>query len=186
MTRWCNGNTPARHAGDLSWFDSNTGHFMNRDLKKQAIALRVNDRLSIKAIHKKIGASVGSLSVWLRDYPLSQEEIISKIGEAQKLRREKFLQKREDSKYYNMLNGRELSKHEKMKVSESAVLFRLVLNGFNPYCSVFDGDKIDWLVVDPCNMNIIKVEVRTTKIQRYGQPLISLRCSNGRKKTKAA
>lgn len=43
--------------------------------KKEAIQLRKEERLSIKSIAERVHVSKSTLSLWLRDYPLSEEEI---------------------------------------------------------------------------------------------------------------
>ena len=42
--------------------------------KEQADRLRVEERLSLDEIQSVVGASKASLSVWLRPYPLTEEE----------------------------------------------------------------------------------------------------------------
>ena len=48
---------------------------MHAELRQQAVDLRVKDRLSYLAICKKLGVAKSTLSYWLREYPLSKEEI---------------------------------------------------------------------------------------------------------------
>lgn len=48
---------------------------MNAKLRQQAVNLRVNSRMSYLAIQRKLGVPKSTLSYWLREYPLSKEEI---------------------------------------------------------------------------------------------------------------
>jgi len=60
---------------------------MNKlQLKGEAVRLRLEDRLSIDAISKVLPVSVGTLSAWLRLYPLSEEEILERKRNAHKKR----------------------------------------------------------------------------------------------------
>src|SRR5208337_3905527 len=45
------------------------------ELKSEAIRLRVEERLSLETIRKRLGVSQGSCSLWLRGFPLTKEEI---------------------------------------------------------------------------------------------------------------
>lgn len=49
---------------------------MNSLLRAKAVRLRVKNRLSYTAIKKKLGVPKSTLSYWLRDFPLSESEII--------------------------------------------------------------------------------------------------------------
>jgi hypothetical protein len=81
-----------------------------------------------------------------------------------------------------MVDTSSLSGHQKAKIAEAAVLFRLCLHGFNPYGSFSEGEKPDWLVLDTMTGRVHRIEVRWTRMNRYGAPVILLRCSNGRGK----
>jgi hypothetical protein len=46
--------------------------------QNEAITLRVQNRLSLKEIALRLGVAKGSASLWLRDYPLSKEELVDR------------------------------------------------------------------------------------------------------------
>lgn len=46
---------------------------MKEQLKESAIKLRVEEQLSLEKISDKLGISKSTASVWLRDYPLSED-----------------------------------------------------------------------------------------------------------------
>jgi hypothetical protein len=141
----------------------------------------LEERLSLKEIEAKLGASRGSLSSWLREFPLTAEEQLEKAR--QKKRGKSWGGKhikREESKYHRMVEPGSLTGHRRAKIAEAAVLFRLTLRGFTAYASCFDGEKIDWLAVEDTTGRMLRVEVRCVHHQKYGYPAIRLRCSNGR------
>jgi hypothetical protein len=47
------------------------------------------------------------------------------------------------------------------KVSETAVLLRLLAHGFVPFGSVFDGDLADWVVEVPEEHRFYTIQVKT-------------------------
>lgn len=88
-----------------------------------------------------------------------------------------------ESRLHKMVAAVDKSRHWKAKVSEAAVLFRLVIHGFHPFGSVFDGDKTDWLVEVP-NKGTKKVQVKWAAEQAHGRPTIRLWCRNGHSGTR--
>lgn len=50
---------------------------MNAKLRQKAIELRTKERLSYTEIRKKLKVPKSTLSYWLHDYPLTEEEILS-------------------------------------------------------------------------------------------------------------
>ncbi len=50
---------------------------MNKALRKKAVELRVNKRMSYSAIGKKLAVSKSTLSYWLKEFPLREEEIVA-------------------------------------------------------------------------------------------------------------
>jgi transposase-like protein len=44
------------------------------ELKKIAIELRQNERLSVKQVARKLGIAQSTASLWLRQFPLTDEE----------------------------------------------------------------------------------------------------------------
>jgi transcriptional regulator with XRE-family HTH domain len=148
---------------------------------EEAIRLRVENRLSMREIAEITGASKGSLSGWLKPFPLTEEERRQRQQSARR-----YVPARKDrgeqSKLSLAVAGRELTRQEKAKIAEAAVLLRLVLHGFIAFGSVFDGDKADWMVEVPETGRIHKIQVRWVKAGHYGLPLIGLHCSVGHTK----
>jgi hypothetical protein len=157
------------------------GKKTSEELKKECIRLRIEDHLSFNEIFKKSGVAKGTLSALLKNYPLSKkvvkEKIVAGLIKLNKMRnkREPFFL--EESKYYKMIKPESLSRHDKAKIAESAILFRLCLLKFIVYGSPFDGDKADWLIENQNNLGKTKrIQVRWVKQGKMGLPLISLVC----------
>jgi hypothetical protein len=68
-----------------------------------------------------------------------------------------------------------LDGHQKSKLAETAILFRLILHKFNAFKPVSDWDTGDWFVEDPNTSRTFRVQVRCVKRERYGLPVVSLR-----------
>ena len=148
------------------------------DMKQEAIRLRVEERLAFGELLKMTGASRSSLSIWLKPYPLTEEELRTRRKTARR-----YVTPRKDrgevSKFYQAVEGQELSRHRKGKIAEAAVLLRLTLQDFTVYASPFDGDKADWVVQVAETGKIHKIQVRWARTCSHGLPQIGLVCSTG-------
>lgn len=151
------------------------------ELKAEAIRLRVEDRLSLREIAVLTGAAKGSLSLWLRPHPLTEEEKKARSKSAKRYATPKK-NRGEESKYYKAVVWHELSNQRKGKIAEAAILFRLALHGFNAYLSVSDGDKADWLVEIPETGKVIKLQVRNVCSFKHGLPGVLLTRTRGHNK----
>ncbi len=144
----------------------------------EAIRLRVEERNSYDEIIKKLDIARGTLYYWLKDYPLTSEELRlrkNKNDEAKKTRKYTPNQ----SKYHLLSNNRILSNEDKGRIAEAAVLFRLTILGFNLYSSVYEKDKIDILIEKDNTFK--KIQIKWARILEKGMPTVSLRCSDTRK-----
>lgn len=149
----------------------------NPELKAECIRLRVEERLSLRDIHGRTGASKGSLSTWLKDHPLTSQE------KAERQARNRYRAPKKDrgepSSVYALVRDREYTRHQKAKIAESAVLFRLALFQLDPFGSMFDGDRADWVVEVPGTGNIVKIQVKWARAGKTGLPMIRLLCGDG-------
>ena len=152
--------------------------------REEAIRLRVEERLSLPEISSRLGVSKGSVSNWLRSYPLTPEERRARQsmnGKASAaVRRARRV--REESSLHKLLDGASVSRHSKAKIAEAAVLLRMTLLGYSIYGSPFDGDKLDW--VADTGKRLVKLQVKWARTGKYGAPYINLRCSNGRRQSR--
>ena len=145
------------------------------DLKARCIKLRREQRLSHKEIRKMTGASMGSLSLWLRDFPLTKKEKLAK-HDPQKCSRQ-FEQRSDLSKYFLLVGGQDLSRARKGRIAEAAVLFRLALHGLVPFRAAFDGESVDWVV--DVDGYFKKIQVKWAAVRKSGKPSISLMRTEG-------
>ena len=148
---------------------------------KTCYLLRSKDHLSLNEISKKTGVSKSTLSIMLRSIPLPDAVRKNKIREGIiKTNRCRKKDRGIKSKYQEMVENKELSRLEKNKISESAILFRLSLFGFIIYGSPFGGDKADWVIENPdISGNIFKIQVKWIRESKSGLPHISIKCTEG-------
>ena len=171
---------------------------MNKDyasLKRQAIDYRLKDRKSIESISKILQISQSTCSSWLKPYPLTSEEIkernIANGRKSGQFLKENGSPLRYDQGEtnvktiaYKLSLNEEYTTSQKGKIAESAVIFRLVLRKFEIYKSIFDGDKVDLVIQNPKNSELIKIQVRWAGKCRNGQRTFKLTCSDGRKNSR--
>jgi hypothetical protein len=149
------------------------------ELKAEAIRLRLEKRHSLREIEALTGAARGSLSGWLKPYPLTEAEKKARSRLAKRYIPPKKSHG-EESKHYRVIVWKNLTPYHKGRIAEAAVLFRLALHGFDAYASFFDGDKIDWLVRVPETGKIFKLQVRCVNAtSRHGLPSVMLTCTEG-------
>lgn len=149
------------------------------ELKAEAIRLRVEERLSLKEIKRRTGASQGSISLWLRPYPLNEEERRSLARKNHYSPATTRKGRGVESPLHKVIGDQNLTVFEKMRIAEAAVLLRLTIHRFKVFGPVFDGDEVDWLAEDPDTGARHKLQVRWAGRHghSYGLPSVSLRCS---------
>lgn len=151
------------------------------ELKHEAIQLRVEKGLPLKEISRILKISKSTASLWLRDFPLSEVRKEELRAFRPHKGRKKYVPKEGESKFYKTFPEIKLTSNQKAKLAEAAVLFRLVLNGFEPMSPVFDGDKTDWAVRRP-DGKLRTIQVKWASSEKGGSPTISIRHSAGPKK----
>ena len=153
------------------------------EMQKEAIRLRVEGRKSLLEISRELKVSKSSVSTWVRNYPLTEEEIQEK-GKTRNRWRAPKKDRGSPSWIHWLLKDKELTRDRKAKIAEAAVLLRLALHGFNVFGSVFDGDRTDWLIESPSG-RVLKVQVKWASTKRHGLPTISLHCTEGHNKQRS-
>jgi len=147
------------------------------ELRDECVRLRLEERKTYREIASLTGASKGSLSLWLSGHSLTESE------RENNLRRSPTTPKKDrgvESEIHKKVRGNHLNGVQVAKVSEAAVLLRMLILGFNVFGSAFDGDKTDWLVEVPATEKIYKVQVKTAYQGRTGLPSVSLCFGAGR------
>ena len=154
----------------------------NPHLKAEAIRLRVEERRSLREIEVLTKAARSTLSLWLRPYPLTEDERKARSKTAKRYVPPKKSHG-EESKHHRAVVAANLAPQQKGKVAEAAILFRLSLHGFAVYKSLFDGEKTDFLVEVPETRRRLKLQVRwVTTPSKHGLPGILLTCADGHNK----
>jgi transposase-like protein len=159
---------------------------ISNELKSKALSLRVENKKSLKEISQETGISKATLSVFLRDHPLPDEELKNraKVGHGLLKSRAKQLRDTrlgEKSKFLSFVKD-DLTRQDKSRISEAAVAFRLALLGLPCYSATADGEKFDMVVEHPAK-GFLKIQVKTVKQSSHGMPVVSLCCTEGHNKS---
>jgi hypothetical protein len=146
-------------------------------VRKEVIRLRVEDKLSFPEIQKQTKLSKGTLSLWLKPYPLPEGDLLerkrrngSRFGKAQAdLKRAPISQ---PSKLWSMAASNKLTSDQKGRIAETAILLRLVVLGFNPLRSMFEGSRSDWVVEVANTDRVIRLQVKWASPGKEGRPVV--------------
>ena len=153
----------------------------NPQLQAECVRLRTLEKLNYNKIHARTGVSKATLSAWLRDYPLPEAERVAS------LKRFPPISPKKDrgiaSELGVFMAARDYSPLQVARISETAVMLRLLLHGFAVFGSSFDGDVADWVVQTPGTRRLYTIQVKTVQASPRGLPLVSLRNSRGRRYT---
>jgi hypothetical protein len=147
--------------------------------KSLALKLRLEKRLSLMEISTHLNVPRGTLRTWLAHYPLTPSELEQRRAKATVAGRFSKSYVRSASHLYQMTSGQTLSRHQKARIAEAAVILRLVIHGLVPYGSFFDGERID-LIVENRVGAILKLQVKWAGRGYSGNsPLVSLERTEG-------
>jgi hypothetical protein len=150
---------------------------------EECVRLRAEERKSYTEIQTITGISKGTLSKWLKPQPLSRDEKLEK----HRINREHMTQTPDNielqypSKFYLTYNkGEQYTREDKAHISETAVLYRLALNGFSTFKSEFEKATEDWIVKNQNSTKIAIIQVKWASDHgQGGTPYASLKKSNG-------
>jgi hypothetical protein len=169
---------------------------MTHPNRQEAIRLR-KEGSSYSEITEKTGIAGNTLSYMLRNITLTDEQR-SRLDRKSKEGFKRFLDsgdrstgyarsknvrqsaKENPSKLARLIGGRILSRSDKGRIAEAAILLRLTAIGLPAYKAPFDGDEVDWLVRTGSRTVVIQVKYASGEGKR--SPKIRLRKSNGRGK----
>jgi transcriptional regulator with XRE-family HTH domain len=140
--------------------------------REEVIRLRREERLSIADVCRHTGVSKGSVSLWLRDYPLTDDEIRSRTDAAR--RKPKRIPLPNPSAHWTVSESLNLTRADKAKIAEAAVLFRIVLRQLHPFKAFGDGAREDWVVGHPGTSKMARIQVKWAAAEKYGRPSFSL------------
>lgn len=155
------------------------------ELRARCIELRVSQRLSLKEIAHLTGAAPGSLSAWLKPYPLTAEEQKAKTESARE--RDRALgkvwgnpkkQRNPTSKMAAaVLPG--LGRTAKGTACELAVNLRLIMQGFETYSPSLSNSRDDLVVKVPGTRKFASLQIKWARANRNGLPTICLLRTHG-------
>lgn len=131
-------------------------------LRAKARRLRLEDRLSLANIGKILGLPRGTVGNWVRDIPLTEMEIKDRCAAAGYARKgatcSPYRRPNKPSKFYLMGDRDSMASWEVGKIAEAAVLFRITLLGWPVFGSIFDGDRVDWVVQHSSGLLTLQVK----------------------------
>lgn len=130
-------------------------------------------------IQKALGGSKGTLSSWLKPYPLSDEELRTRKVLNAKLSGQKYRHRRPStapSKWHDLAEAHSLSGDQRGKVAEAAIVLRLVTRGWCPSRPVFEGSKSDIIVENSSGLH--RLQVKLASRGRHGRPTVCVRPSS--------
>ncbi|HEC84621.1 MAG: hypothetical protein DRR08_29350 [Candidatus Parabeggiatoa sp. nov. 2] len=152
-----------------------------REKHIEAITLRAEERLSLNQIAERLGVSKSSVSLWLSECPLSEEEKRERMREANLGNQHGKKPLREPSKLYRASEVESLTTSQKGDIAEYAVAFRLAVHGFSIH-KPYSSGGVDWLAENPKTGKIFRIEVKWASKAKEGLPFIRLtRSSNGQR-----
>lgn len=143
------------------------------ELKEECLRLRVEESKSFLDIVALTGVSKGSLSAWLKPYPLP-DVLVKERQKAVVRYRTPKKDRGEESSIHRVVKHNGLTPLQLSKVAEAAVMLRMLSHGFNVFGSVFDGDRTDWVVEVSSTGKVWKVQVKLAS-RGQGMPLVSIR-----------
>ena len=148
---------------------------ISHETRQEAIRLRVEERLGIDDIKERTGLSVGTLSMLLREYPLSRDEVRDKMSQSS--RRNNPLRKYNPSpaKLVALVEGQELSTARKGRIAEAAVAFRLALMGYEILRDMFEGNRTDFTVTRSGSDKYVRLQVKWARRVTHGRPFFDTR-----------
>lgn len=141
---------------------------------------------SLKVLAKQFGVSPTTVSYWTRDTILTPEarEAIDRHGQQTRILavQRRIATRSLPSPVYARFANQDETRHEKSRISEAAVLFRLVANRYVPYMPMFDGERADFLVEVPESRKILRLQVKTARHGQHGRPYVPLTRTRGHNK----
>lgn len=152
--------------------------------KREVIRLRVEERLGLDALVERTGLPHTTVYSWVRGFPLTDAEIQGRrqnggrrTSSLREARGDLAKGRGPEADLHQVVRAHSLTGLQVAKVSEAAVLLRLLARGFNVFGSVFDGDRTDWIVEVPSTGKVWKIQVKTTlqRAARHGLPTVALR-----------
>jgi len=142
------------------------------DLREECVRLRVEERLSLREIHDRTKASKGSLSTWLRGYPLTEDEKQAKKSAAASASNRKRAERRKQaqpvgaprpSTHPHPGTRSDYTSEQAGRVAEAAVLYRLALLKHEVYICAVGNGVFDAIVRLDASQELCRMQVKLTR-----------------------
>ena len=145
--------------------------------KLEAIRLRSEEHRSLKEIANLLGRNKSTVHYWLKGSgakQLSLEELKRRQAIRSKTYSENAKKKREAGRSkFHIASVQPMTRQQKGRVAEAAILFRLALHGFEVLRHVFDGCSSDWVIISKSGI-AIRLQVKWMWRGKFGAPGLRL------------
>jgi len=158
----------------------------SKELRARAFEMRAAKQ-SLDEIARELSVSRSTVHYWLtviNPIPLTAAELKRKRQARDVRYSENAAAKRlaDESKFHKATVDLKLSRAQKCRIAEAAVLFRLALRGYRILQPVFDGDKVDWLIGSDDSADYKRVQVKWMRRGDYGRPFCGATCMSENKR----
>lgn len=148
------------------------------------IHLRVRDRKSLREIQRATGIGISTISLTLRDYPLTDDELKVRRGHTLKLARAANMARAQshrvvDGRFWESIQARAKTTDQRGAIAEAAVIFRMKVWGFVPHIPMCPGGKSDVIVSIPDTGRHHRVQIKCVRRGTHGSPYCSLKSRRG-------
>lgn len=151
------------------------------DKRREAIRLRVEERLSIDEIEKRIGVSRGALSMLLQEYPLTDKELHERRARGfRNLNKSRGKYNPVKSKFMAWLKDKPLTTDKKGQIAEAAVLLRLRFLDYEVLTTP-ENSRTDFVVSRANLESFVRLQVKWARREEEGRPYVNLRNGEGKK-----
>jgi len=127
------------------------------EVREEAVRLRLEEQLGLAAIAARLSVSKGSVSLWLRPYPLSA---VRKGGVEAKPLTFRGQRSTGNPALVQMAAEREYTTQQRGRISEAAVTLRLLLQGYWVLPAP-EGLSYDLVAVVIGSHTMLKIQVKT-------------------------
>lgn len=150
------------------------------DKKREAIRLRVEERLSLNEIAKQTGIAKSTLSLFLKDYPLSDDELHERRARGfNNLNKNRVKYNPVQSKFMAWIKGKSLSTDKKGQIAEAAVLLRLRFLDFQVFTTP-ENSRTDFVVSRSDLTKLVRLQVKWARRDDFGRPAVKLTTGEGK------
>lgn len=147
---------------------------------KRIIRLRVKGRKSLREIQQETGIGISTISLTLREHPLTDAELKARRDATLDAARSANIAKAQlrrgaDGKYWEAIQRLAKTTDQRGAIAEAAVIFRMKVWGYVPHIPMCAGGKSDVIVSIPQTGAHYRVQIKCVRRGIHGNPHCSLR-----------